>query len=61
MINKTWQFRVAWPRIELANHRVAGGRLNRYTNSRLVIGSASQVFDLALTPNLGILRPLELD
>ena len=61
MINKAWQFRVAWPGIELANYRVAGGRLTHYTNSGLVIGRASQVFDLALAPNLGILRRLELD
>ena len=32
-----------------------------YTNSVLIIARASQVFDLALTPNLGILRRLELD
>ena len=61
MINKTWQFRVAWTGIELANYRVAGRRLIHYTNSGLVIERASQVFDLALTPNLGILRLLELD
>ena len=61
MINKTWQFRVAWPGIELANYRVAGSRLIHYTNSGLVIERASQVFDLVLTPNLGILRLLELD
>ena len=61
MINKAWQFRVAWPGVVLANYGVTGGRLNHYTNSGLNIGRASQVFDLALTPNLGILRRLELD
>ena len=61
MINKAWQYRVAWPGIEIANYRVAGRRLIHYTNSGLVIARASQVFNLALTPNLGILRRLELD
>ena len=61
MINKAWQFRVAWPRIGLATYRVAGRRLIHYTNSGLLIARASQEFDLALTPNLGILRRLELD
>ena len=61
MVNKAWKCRVAWPGIELANYSVTGGRLNHYTNSGLDIGRASQVFDLALNPNLGILRRLELD
>ena len=62
MVNKAWKYRGAWPGIELANYSVTGGRLNHYTNSgALDIGRASQVFDLALTPNLGILRRLELD
>ena len=61
MMTKAWQFRVAWPGIELMNYRVAGRCLIHYTNSGLVIGRASQVFDLALTPNLEILSRLELD
>ena len=61
MINKDSQFRVAWPSIELATCRVAGRRLIHYTNSGLFIARASQEFDLALTPNLGILRRLELN
>ena len=61
MIDKTWQFRVAWPRIELATYRVAGRRLIHYTNSELLYARVSQEVDLALTPNLGILRRLELD
>ena len=61
MINKAWQFRVARPRIELSTCRVVGRRLIHYTNSGLLIARASQEFDLALTPNRGILRRLELD
>ena len=61
MINKAWQFRVAWPGIELATYRVAGRRLIHYSNSGLLNARASQELDLALTPNLGILRRLELN
>ena len=61
MINRAWQFGVAWPSIELATYPVAGRRLIHHTNSGLLIARASQEFDLVLTPNLGILRRLELD
>ena len=60
-MSKAWQLRVAWPRIELATCRAAGRRLIHNTNSGLLIARASQEFDLALNPNLGILRRLELD
>ena len=61
MINKASQFRVAWPMIELATYRVAGRHLTLYSNSGLLNARASQEPDIALTPNLRILRRLELD
>ena len=62
MINKAWKCTVVCPRIELATYLVAGQTSYPLHYFRVAYNAtASQEFNLALTPNLGILRRLELD